>query len=82
MGQNRTIDRKQYNLGTFQNAGFFKVEYYCNTTINTETTGCLRKRYTKLIKHNLKLITSINDTELFLDCAQANLDFECSFVEC
>ena len=39
-----------------------------------------QKIYTKLIKHNLTLITSIDNTYLFLDFIQSNLNFEPSFV--
>ena len=40
-----------------------------------------QKKYTKLIKCNLKLITSINYVQLFLDCIQSNFDFKPSFDE-
>ena len=39
-----------------------------------------QKKYTKLIKPNLKLITLINHMYLFLDSTQSNLIFEPSFV--
>ena len=39
-----------------------------------------QEMYTKLIKRNLKLITSINNMQLFLDSKQSNLDFEFSFA--
>ena len=39
-----------------------------------------KKKYTKLIKCNLKLITLINNMQLFLDSTQSNLNFEPSFV--
>ena len=42
--------------------------------------GCLKKRYAKLIKRNLKLITSIINMKLFGNCAQSNLNFEPPFV--
>ena len=38
-----------------------------------------QKLYTKLIKHNLKLITSINKMQLVLDSTQSDLNFEPSF---
>ena len=38
-------------------------------------TGCLKK-YTKLIKRKLKLITSINNMQLLINSAQFNLNFE------
>ena len=44
-----------------------------------KSTGCLKKN-AKLIKHNLKLILSINKMKLFLDFIQSNLNFEPSFV--
>ena len=40
------------------------------------TTACLNKMDTKLIKSNLKLITLINNMQLFLDSAQSNSNFE------
>ena len=40
----------------------------------------LFKKYTKLIKQNLKLITSINNMWLFLNFTQCSLNFEPSFV--
>ena len=40
-----------------------------------------QKKYAKLIKRSLRLITSINDMLLFSDFAQSNLNFELSFVE-
>ena len=46
-----------------------------------ETTGCLKKTCTKLIKRNMKLITSINNMQLLLDCIQSDLNFEPLFVE-
>ena len=42
--------------------------------------GVSKKKYTKLIKRNLKLKTSVN-MQLFLDCTQSDLNFEPSFVE-
>ena len=44
------------------------------------TTGFLKEKYAKLIKRNLKLITSINNMQLFLDGTQFDLNFESSFV--
>ena len=43
--------------------------------MNASSAGCL-KRYTKLIKLNLKLITSIINMYLFLSSTQYNLNFE------
>ena len=39
------------------------------------------KKYTKFIKRNVKLITSINDILIIFDCKESNLTFEPSFVE-
>ena len=44
------------------------------------TTGCLKKKYTKLINRNLKLIPSINNMLQFFNFTQSNLNFEPSFV--
>ena len=44
------------------------------------TTECLIKKYTKLIKLNLKLICLTNNMQLVLDSTQSNLNFESSFV--
>ena len=44
-------------------------------------TGCQKRRYTKLIERNLKLVTSINIVKLLLDFTQSNLNFESLFVE-
>ena len=40
----------------------------------------LYKKYTKLIKHNLKLIALMNNIELSSDSKQRNLHFEHLFV--
>ena len=40
----------------------------------------LYKKYTKSIKHNLKLIALMNNIKLFLDSKQCNLHFEHLFV--
>ena len=47
---------------------------------NEESTGCLKKKYAKLIRHNLKLITWINNISLFSNFTQSNLNFGASFV--
>ena len=63
---------------------FIKLGDRMHTNFNhlkgTKSTRCLKKKYTKLVKRNLKLIRLINNMLPFSNFTQSNLNFEPSFV--
>ena len=60
---------------------FFDFELkYMISLKNLAKVAVVPKKYTKLIKRNLKSITSINNMKLFLTSKDSNFNFEPSFI--
>ena len=57
-----------------------KMQVPSSLSLISSTLPGVSKKYTKLIKYNLKLTRSISTMQLFLNFTQSNLNFEPSFV--